>query len=61
MNELSKQSNPTDYSQLLEEWGCTAFAFETNIRVLTDADGRESVEVSEESIRQGTRPQISYP
>lgn len=39
--------------------GCrhkVAFAFETNTKVLTDADRKESVEVSEESIRQDTRP-----
>jgi hypothetical protein len=39
----------------------SAFAFATNIKVLNDANVGDAVEVSEENIERGTRPQKSYP
>jgi hypothetical protein len=41
---------PTDFFQLLEQWGCTTFALEKNIKALTDADERESVKCPKKAL-----------
>lgn len=48
-------------SRLMEQWGCTAFAIETGIKVLSAGTVREEIEVAEQDIQRGTRPQILYP
>lgn len=47
--------------RVIEEWGCTAFGLQTEIKVLSTGTAREEIEVTKEDIRKGTRPQIVYP